>query len=528
MSVAGIKPYMEIASQSRFIGNGSLWVRSCVILCCSLLIVLWVYWPTAKAIVGLWRTSTFSHGFLVIPVSMYLIWARRDQLRLLEPAPTFWAIPVLLLLSFGWLLADLAAIGVVEQFCFVATVIVTVWGVFGTTVARALLMPLVFLLFAVPFGDSFVPKLQDFSAWFAVKMLDLCNVPVLLEGRFISVPSGNWEVAEACSGIRYLTSSLAVGFLFAGLMYRTWIRRIGFFLASAVVPVLANAVRVFGIVMLAYVSGNRLAVGADHIFYGWFFFAIVMVLLLAVGGWWREKPSKNAETIPTQGASKPEQGFLAAVSPASAGRTVLCACLFLAAASIGPVSAKFIWVPVGQNAHIALLSPAASPPVQNMSTDTIGWKPSVLGPDTELVQSYEIQTQPLRLYIAYYAPEHRDAKLVSSANVLFDRKVWLRTKEDDAEATIDGQRFRVHETFLRSSQRSVVVWSWYWVDGKYTNSDVLAKLLLVKARFLRDGRGAAIIAIAAEDRPDEIPAVKVLRQFLEHISVKESLASHAG
>ena len=525
MPVAGIKPYMEIASQSRFIGNGSLWVRSCVILCCSLLLALWVYWPTAKAIVGLWRTSTFSHAFLVIPVSMYLVWTRRDQLRLLEPAPTFRAIPVLLLLSFGWLLADLAAIGVVEQFCLIATIIVTVWGVFGTAVARALLMPLAFLLFAVPFGDSFVPKLQDFSAWFAVKMLDLCNVPVLLEGRFISVPSGKWEVAEACSGIRYLTSSLAVGFLFAGLMYRTWLRRIGFFLASAVVPVLANAVRVFGIVMLAYVSGNRLAVGADHIFYGWFFFAIVMVLLLAVGGWWREKPSKNAETMPTQGASEPEQGSLAVVSPPSAGRTVLCACLFLTALSIGPVSAKFIWVPVGQNAHIALLSPAASLPVQNTSTDTIGWKPSVLAPDTELVHSYEIQTRPLTLYIAYYAPEHRDAKLVSSTNILFDRKVWLRTKEDDAEATIDGQRFRVHETFLRSSQRSVVVWSWYWVDGKYTSSDVLAKLLLVKARFLRDGLGAAIIAIAAEDRPDEIPAVEVLRQFLEHISMKESLAS---
>jgi len=69
----------------------------------------------------------------------------------------------------------------------------------------------------------------------------------------------------------------------------------------------------------------------------------------------------------------------------------------------------------------------------------------------------------------------------------------------------------------------VVVWSWYWVDGKYTGSDVLAKTLLVKARFLRDRRGAAIIAIGAEDRPDQVAAVEILRQFLDHISLRESL-----
>jgi exosortase A len=519
---------MEITSQSRLIADSSPWVRSCVVLCCCLLLALFLYWPTGVAIVFLWGTSTFSHGFLIIPVSMYLIWMRRGQLRSLTPRSEFWAIPVLLFLSSTWLLAHLAAIGVVQQFCFVGMVIVLIWGVFGTAVAHVLLMPLIFLLFAVPFGDSFVPKLQDFSAWFAVKMLDLCGVPVLLEGRFISVPTGNWEVAEACSGIRYLTSSLAVGFLFAGLMYRTWIRRTGFFLAAAVVPILANAVRVFGIVYLAYASGNRIAVGADHIFYGWFFFAIVMALLLAVGGWWREKSGKNAEVMRARPGREPDdESFTVGWRP-SIGLTVLFACLCLAAVSLGPVSAKLIWAPVAQSEPVALLSPPASLPVQSINTDAIGWKPAVFGPETELVQSYEIQTQPVKLYIAYYAPEQPDAKLVSSTNALFDRKVWLRTKEDALESTIDGQRFRVHETFLRSSQRSLVVWSWYWIDGKYTSNDVLAKLLLVKARFLRDRRGAAIIAIAAEDRPDEVPAVKVLRQFLEHVSVKESLASHAG
>jgi len=175
---------MEIASQSRLIGDNSPWLRSGLILCCCLVIVLLLFSTTGAAIVSLWRTSSFSHGFLIIPLSIWLIWMRREQLRLLTPTPTFWALPVLLSLSFGWLLARLAAIGVVQQFCVIAIIIVLIWGVLGSAVARALLMPLVFLLFAVPFGEAFVPKLQDFSAWFAVKGLDLCGVPVLLEGRF--------------------------------------------------------------------------------------------------------------------------------------------------------------------------------------------------------------------------------------------------------------------------------------------------------------------------------------------------------
>jgi exosortase A len=453
---------------------------------------------------------------------------RRDRLRLLAPTPTFWAVPVLLLLSFGWLLAHLAAIEVVQQFCVVAMVIVVIWGVFGTAVARALLMPLAFLLFAIPFGEAFVPKLQDFSAWFAVKLLDLCGVPVLLEGRFISVPTGKWEVAEACSGIRYLTSSLAVGFLFAGLLYRTWVRRIGFFVASGVVPILANAVRVFGIVFLAYASGNRIAAGVDHIIYGWIFFTVVMVLLLAVGGWWREKSDQqtDAKSSPPTGPNENERSK--AERQPSAARTVAFACCSLVAVGLAPVSIKFIWAPTGQSPRFELSSPIVSLPIRSTGDDEIGWKPSFFAPNTELEQSYEIQTQPLKLYIAYYAQEQRDAKLVSSTNVLFDRKLWSRIKEDDIDTVVDGQRFHVHETFIRSSQRSLVVWSWYWVNGKYTSSDVLAKALLVKARFLRDRRGAAIIAIAAEDRPDQVSAADILRQFLDNISLRESLTSSAS
>jgi exosortase A len=504
----------------------SLWRRSYIALCCSLSLLVLFYWPTVVAIVSLWRTSTFSHGFLVIPVSMYLVWSRRKRLALLKPTPSLRALPLLALFALGWLLGQLTATGVVQQFCVLAMAIVLVWGLLGTAVARALLMPLGFLLFAVPFGEGLIPKLQDFSAWFAVKMLDLSSVPVLLEGRFISVPSGRWEVAEACSGMRYLTSSVAVGFLYAGLVYRSWIRRIGFFLASAVVPILANGIRVYGVVLLAYLSGNRIAAGVDHLLYGWLFFTIVMFLLLSVGFWWREKPQQELDIL---SASAPNSSDLAKHHPAceelqtSAKRTALSATLFFLVIGLAPFSVKFLRNVSDGMAPLNLAAPAASMPWRMTDGDVYSWKPSFVAPNAELTQSYESQTHTVKLYVAYYAPDRQDAKLVSSTNSLFDGKLWWRTGEDEAVVTLEGQSFQVHETFIRSAQQSLVVWNWYWVDGKFTSNDFVAKLLLARGRFLRSHHGAAAIALASEDSSDRQRGVEVLDDFLNHISLQKSL-----
>jgi len=502
----------------------SPWGRTCALLGLLLLVLVSAYWTTARGFVAMWRTSTFSHGFLIVPISMYLIWMRRNRLQNLKPTPKVWALPVIALFGFGWLLAHIAAASVVEQFCFIGIVIACIWGMVGTVAAREMALPLSFLVFAVPAGESVIPKLQDFSAWFAVKLLDFFGVPVLLQGRFISVPSGQWEVAEACSGIRYLTSSVAVGFLFAGLVYRSWTRRLGFFLASVGVPILANAVRVFGIVFLAYKSGNRIAVGVDHLLYGWLFFTIVMILLFAVGGRWREsaRESNLRGTVKAAEAASPSEN--SGAIGASAVRSVIFASFLLVMAVLAPISMRIIWrAPNDAGERAPLLPPAISPPLGSRSGLAYGWKPILLSPSSELMQGYEMQTRIVELYVAYYAASQQDAKVVSSGNAVFDRKKWQRSGERELAATFDNQRLIVHETSIQSAERSLVVWSWYWIGGKSTSSGAMAKLLLAKARFMRDSRGAAIIMIATEDLPNQQPPAEILQDFLNHVSLAETL-----
>jgi exosortase len=84
----------------------------------------------------------------------------------------------------------------------------------------------VLLLFAVPFGEAFRPRLMDWTADSTVGALRLTGIPVYREGRYFAIPTGHWSVVEACSGLRYLIASITVGALYAYLTYQRWWKRV--------------------------------------------------------------------------------------------------------------------------------------------------------------------------------------------------------------------------------------------------------------------------------------------------------------
>jgi exosortase A len=155
----------------------------------------------------------------------------------------------------------------------------------GPRVVAGLLFPLGYLIFLVPFGDEIVPPLQAITAHMAVALTQASGVPATMTGVFIDTPVGLFEVAEACSGVKFLVAMIALGTLVAHLCFRSWKRRAAFMAACAVVPILANGVRAWGTIYVAQSQGVEFAAGFDHIVYGWFFFALVMAVLL--GASWR-------------------------------------------------------------------------------------------------------------------------------------------------------------------------------------------------------------------------------------------------
>lgn len=233
------------------------WRRALPALVVSLLWLLFWYRETGAAMVAIWeRSETFTHGFVVPPIVLWLIWRKRQLLATLQPRPQWLLAPVVVVLAAVWLLGQLAAINVLTQFALVALAIAMIVLLLGAPVARRLTFPLAFLLLAVPFGDFMMPQLMDWTARFTVLGLRLSGIPVYQEGLQFIIPSGSWSVVEACSGVRYLIASFTVGALFAYLNYRSRRRRLIFMAVAIAVPVVANWLRAYIIVMLGHLSGT--------------------------------------------------------------------------------------------------------------------------------------------------------------------------------------------------------------------------------------------------------------------------------
>ena len=257
--------------------------------------ILLVHADTVASIVAIWwRSETFAHGFVVVPIALWLAWRKRAEIAAVPARPWYPALAIVALMGALWLASVAAeAIGI-RQFALAFMVQAAIVAVVGLGVARSVAFPLLFLLFAVPAGEFLLPILIDWTADFTVWALRATGVPVFREANHFVIPSGNWSVVEACSGLRYLIASLMIGVVYAAVSYRSPARRAAFIAASVVVPIIANWLRAYMIVMIGHLSDNELAVGVDHIIYGWIFFGVVMALLFWVGSFWAEPDAADA------------------------------------------------------------------------------------------------------------------------------------------------------------------------------------------------------------------------------------------
>ncbi len=481
-------------------------------LAVALLGIVALYAPTIAGMASIWwHYDTYAHGLLVVPIILYMVWSRREDVAALEPRMAPAGVGLLLLLSLGWLAADAAQVAVVQHFTVAIIIQAAVYALLGGPVTWAIAFPLAYLLFAVPVGEALIPPLQQVTAWFTVEGLRLTGIPVLWEGLHIIIPSGAFEVAEACSGLRYLIASVALGFLYAYLTYRSIWRRLAFIALSVVMPIIANGIRAYGIVMIAHLSDMKYATGVDHLIYGWFFFGLVVLLMFWIGSFWREPISESGQV-----ADSAVQRSNSPAVAASAGRYALWTLAILIAAAVGPGWALWASRDDLTVAPVVLSAPPAIAPWQGAEADSGDWEPQFSGADAILRSQYALDGQTVHLYIAYYRQQRPDAKLVSSQNRLYDRQRWRYVGTAGVTSIpVAGSEWPLQATLLTDGQRRRLVWSGYWEGGRIVVSPYLAKLWQAWDRLSGAQRGSALIAVAAdyETQPDQ--AAALLRPFIE-------------
>jgi exosortase A len=475
--------------------------------------VIWLlmwYGETVGSMVSTWnRSDTFTHGFLVVPISAWLMWRRRHELAHLPVRPDFLALPVFVILGLAWLLGALAGVIIVQQCAVVAMIAVVVWAMAGSRVVRSLAFPLLFLLFAIPFGDFLLPPLMQHTADFTVAALKLSGVPVYREGLYFTLPSGSWSVVEACSGLRYLIASLTVGVLYAHLTYRSAVRRGVFICAAIVVPIVANWARAYAIVMIGHLSSMQYAVGIDHLVYGWLFFGVVMLLLFWIGLSAREDMDEAAQSEILRPAHAQSQ---APISGAIVAAAVAVAVL----TAVWPIAAERV---EARSAGVArrLDVPAGALPWQQVDKRLTTWTPHFVNAAAEINQVYGAEPHAVGLSIRYYSNQRQGAELITSTNTLVRStdRVWGNVGEKRRRVEVKGQQLALAETNLRGPGKRLLVWSWYRIDGRDTAEPYWSKLVQAWAKLRGRGGDSAVIIVYTEFDGTRDAAVKKLQAFVD-------------
>ena len=471
---------------------GFPWPPALGTLAVAVLVALAAFWPSWVSMAGIWwQTTTFHHGFLVAPIALCLIWRLRPRLAGLQPRQEPLALAGLAGCAGLWLLGEAGQVQLLQHIAVVAMLVALVVTLLGREIARRLAFPLLFLLFMVPFGEGLVPLLQDVTARMAVALLRLVGVPVFHDGVLIETPSGLFEVAEACAGIRFLIANLVVVTLFAHLaLHRPW-KWLLFLALGVVVPILANGLRAFGIIWVASLTDNAYATGVDHVVYGWGFFTAIMLLLLLIGRWLADEHEAAPPDMPA--------GTAAPAAPPAWSFTL--ALLALAIVAAGPAYARLVMRQPPATAVAAPAPPPAHAPWQAAPTADRLWEPVTVGADLVLQLAYLRQPDGHRvdLHLAWYAFDRQGAEAVNQGNRQADGERWLRTASDRTALAVPGlppEVFLERLATPNGREQRLVLW-WYWVNGAFTADPLYVKLLQAQGRLLGHAPPTAIVALSA-------------------------------
>ena len=488
---------MSLLRQNRlwtgFVLVASLWFAAILLL-----------FSSYSGIVDLWlRSDTYAHGFIVLPISLYLVWRIRDRWQSVAVKPQPLALPLVLGCLGAWLLGVISGVQALEHLAAITLLPLIVWVVMGDAFTRLILFPLCFLIFAVPIGDFLIDPMMEFTADFTVAVIRWFGIPVYREGLYFSLPSGQWSVVKACSGIRYIIASLTLGALYSYLTYSRYWKRAIFILFAAILPILANGIRAVIIVLIGHFSDMELATGADHLIYGWIFFGIVIFVMFWIGSFFADVQAKPKARGGQVAADMP------VINQVAWGVAVFALILGfrLWQADVQTISEK---------AKLPELVLPQNIGQWHLDTSLLeNWEPKYFNPAQTIQASYRSDADRVGLYLAYFPYQNANSELTSSLNDLAGKEHQWRIIGKSTQQ-ING--FEVIETVLQRKEDKWLMWSWYQTSQGATANRVTAKLYETWGILAGGGSAGAGIVVYHKMGQNESTTRNILTEFMNEFA----------
>lgn len=230
--------------------------------------------------------DNYSHGFLIPVISGYLIWQNRKKLSELPVKPSNAGLVLLLLSILFFIAAHVGAELFTMRFSMILVILSAIVFLAGWAMAKALLLPVGYLVFMIPLPAIIWNKiafpLKLFATKIAVLVIKAISIPVYSEGNIIYLANTTLEVVDACSGLRSLTSLLALGAAFALLSDHSRLKKIILFFSAIPIAIIVNIFRLSSTAVLAKFFGAKVAEGFLHDISGVIIFILALTLMYMI------------------------------------------------------------------------------------------------------------------------------------------------------------------------------------------------------------------------------------------------------
>jgi exosortase D (VPLPA-CTERM-specific) len=463
-----------------------------------------------------WHREEYSHGFMIPFVTAFLLWQRRSRFEQVEFRGSWAGVALAAAGVAIYFFGMVASITTVDTYALVIVLHGAVLALMGWPAYRIALVPLALLFLMNPIPNFFYynlsAQLQLISSQLGVAFMRLCGVSVFLEGNVIDLGNYKLQVAEACSGLRYLFPLMTLGVIIAYLFKgRTWMRW-WLFLSTVPITVLMNSLRIGVIGVLVDRFGIAQAEGFLHQFEGWMIFMVCFFVLLAEG-WLLLRLTGDRRPIRELFAIEPpppppHQG-VAVVHTRELGKPVVAVLAILLLAvlparalpkrvEMRPPRADFTEFPLQIGAW-----QGQRQTLDTIYIDTLKMDDYVLadfvkaGADAAPPVPLAADAAPVNLYVAYYASQ-RTGQAAHSPRSCLPGGGWRIVdfgQREVAGVRSNGVPLRVNRAIVQLGESRELVYYWFQERGRDITSEYLVKWYLLKDALLRNRTDGALVRL---------------------------------
>lgn len=448
-----------------------------------------------------WGADEYNHAYMIPFVAFYLFWLRAKDLDSLDPVGSWLGVGCLGVGLALQVLGALSAVFEISQY----GLIISIWGVAvaaaGLRGVTVLWVPLVYLLFMVPLPNFLEARLtaglQLLSSQIGVAVIRGAGLSVFLEGNVIDLGSYKLQVAEACSGMRYLFPLMSFGFLCAVLMRGRWWQRGILFLSTIPITILMNSFRIGVIGILVNYYGIEQAEGFLHDFEGWvIFMSCVLILFAEIWVFARMEKQKFLQIFGLDIPSLPDLLKLNGRVRPNAPVLVSTAVLVVAGVAALTVSRPAPHIPVHAPLYTFPMQvgdwEGRDAPVDQLSLDTLKVADYLMS-----VFTRSGDPSPVGMWIAYYDTQVQGVSAHSPRACLPGGGWQIETIGEYEVLNVhpDGSAQRVNRVVISMGEQRQLVYYWFAQRGRTVTNEFLVKWYIFLDGLTKNRTDGALVRV---------------------------------